>query len=83
MAALEPSGEIEEREPGDGEDDSKEVWNAGNLRRSSECGPSAFECLNTLREYLSLPLPTQVVETQQRIEDATQSFADYRGMKLP
>lgn len=62
-AVLGPSEEVDEQEPGDGEQDIENLWDVSELRRSSKRFSSSQEPVKSFCELLSLPVPTTVVES--------------------
>lgn len=81
-AFLRPFEELEEQKLDDVDDDIKKGWDAGELCNTNERSPSALERLKSVCGTLSLPVPTTLVDAQQRIEDTIRTFADYSRLEV-
>lgn len=76
-AASGPFEEVEEQNIDAVENDLKERWGVSDQRCSSERGSSPWGRVKSVCEYLSIPIPTAVVDSRQQIEDSIRAFVNY------
>lgn len=63
-AALGPSEKTGEQESDDVEDDIEEIWNVSRLCRTAERDTSTIQLVDSLWEFLALPVLATAVKAQ-------------------